>query len=63
MLRINANTLVPSTSALVVSAKVGSGKSIYHKLLEDVVGLLREGTAVLDKQIFESRNSSEEKVK
>ena len=31
-LRINKNTLVPSTGVLVVSAAVGAGKNIYHNL-------------------------------
>ena len=48
---VNANTLVPSTSALVVSAVVGSGKSLYHDLFKEVIVLLRESTEFLDKQI------------
>ena len=50
---VNANTLVPSTSALVVSAIVGSGKSLYHDLFHDVIKLLRESTELLDKKIHE----------
>ena len=50
-LRVNANTLVPSTSALVISAVVGSGKSLYHSLFEEVIGMMRKATEVLDKQI------------
>ena len=60
-LRINANTLVPSTVALVVSALVGSGKSLYHTLFDEVIGLLREATKVLDKQIHDSKDVDEEK--
>ena len=54
-MRVNANTFVPSTAALVISAMVGCGKSIYHKLLVDTMGMLREGTAVLDKQLHDCR--------
>ena len=56
-LRINANTLVPSTSALVITGTVGAGKSIYHKLFEQVVGLMTEATNELDKQIHEANPS------
>ena len=52
-LRVNANTLVPSTSALVISAVVGSGKSLYHSLFEEVIGMMRKATEVLDKQIHD----------
>ena len=52
-MRVNANTLVPSTSALVVSATVGSGKSLYHGLFEEVIVLLRKSTELLDKQIHD----------
>ena len=59
-MRINSNTFVPSTVALVISANVGSGKSIYHELFEDVVILLRDGTAVLEKQVYDSHQDLEE---
>jgi len=59
-MRVNANSMVPSTSALMVSALVGSGKSLYHKLFEDIITLMREATEVLDKQIYESKKSEEE---
>ena len=52
-LPINAHTYVPPTAFLVISATVGSGKSIYHKLFEDVIRQLREGIAVLQKQLHE----------
>ena len=50
-MRVNANTLVPSTSALIISAVVGSGKSLYHSLFEEIIGMMRKSTEVLDKQI------------
>ena len=56
-LRINANSLVPSTAALVISAKVGAGKSLYHKLLEEVMGMVCNSTAVLDREIVDCNNN------
>ena len=50
-LRINANTLVPSTAALVVNATVGSGKNLYHSFFNDAVGMISDATEALDKQI------------
>ena len=61
-LRINANTLVPSTSALVITGTVGAGKSIYHKLFEQVVGLMTEATNELDKQIHDARLEHKDNV-
>ena len=60
-MRVNANTLVPSTAALVVSALVGSGKSLYHSIFTDVIGMVREATEVLDRQIHDTKNSQEDR--
>ena len=61
-MRINANSLVPSTAALVVSASVGAGKNLYHTLFEDVITMLATATASLDRQIFDSVQMAEESV-
>ena len=60
-MRVNANTLVPSTCALVISGKVGSGKSLYHTWFEEVIGMMRKATEVLDKQIHEKTVAEEMK--
>ena len=61
MLRINANTLVPSTAGLVVSAFVGSGKSFYYKLFENGVNMMSEVTAHMNKQIYNFLLAEKEK--
>ena len=66
MLMINANTLVPSTAGLVVSAFVGSGKNFYHKLFENVVNMMSEATAHMNKQIYNfllAENEKNEKIR
>ena len=60
-LRVNAISLVPSTSAVVVAARVGQGKSLYHTLFSEVMRLMRETTEVLDKQIHDTTIDNEEK--
>ena len=60
-MRVNANSLVPSTSALVLAVLVGSGKSLYHTVFSEVMQLVRETTKVLDKQIHDSTKHKEEK--
>ena len=59
-MRINANSLVPATCALVISSTVGSGKSIYHKYMVKVIEMLREGIEVLDRPIWDENLRSEE---
>ena len=53
-MKITSKSPVPSTAALVVSANVGAGKSLYHKLFEEVMGMLFYATASLDLEIFHS---------
>ena len=50
-LLINSSSALPSTYFLPVSAFVGKGKTPSYNFFKDILGLLQEGTAELDKQI------------
>ena len=47
---------------MVITGTVGAGKSIYHKLFEQVVGLMTEATNELDKQIHDARLEHKDNV-
>ena len=36
----------------MISAPVGAGKSLYHKLFEELLGMVCNATAILNRQIF-----------
>ena len=59
-MRVSKNVKIPCTYLLPICAFVGQGKSNYYNFMKDLVNLLADGTATLDREIYTAKKAAVE---